>query len=60
MFLIDFVKFAYQCACQFVVPDDVSDSEGLTKAYNSDTNVYVNGDTLYIAGTKTLKEWRQI
>ena len=59
MFLIDFVKFAYRCACRYVVPDDVSDSEGLTKAYNSDTNVYVNGDTLHIAGTKTLKEWRQ-
>ena len=59
MFLGDFVKFAYRCACRFVAPTDVSDSEGLTKAYNSDANVYVRGDTLYIAGTKTLKERRQ-
>ena len=59
MFLIDFVKFAYRCACRLAAPTDVSGSEGLTKAYNSDTNVYVNGDALYIAGTKTLKEWHQ-
>ena len=59
MLLFDVVKYAFNCVCRFVAPVDVSDSEGLTKAYNSDTNVYVNGDTLYIAGTKTLKEWRQ-
>ena len=59
MLLFDVVKYAFNCVCRFVAPVDVSDSEGLTEAYNSDTNVHVSGDTLYIAGAKTQKEWRQ-
>ena len=32
--------------------DKITDAEGLSRAYDSDTNVYVNGNTLYIAGSK--------
>ena len=30
---------------------------GLDKAYESDKSFYIDGDTLYIAGTKGLKDW---
>ena len=30
---------------------------GLDKAYESNKSTYVEGDTLYIAGTKGLKDW---
>ena len=30
---------------------------GLAKAYASDNSTYVDGDTMYIAGTKTAKDW---
>ena len=34
--------------------DSIVDSEGLNKAYASDHKVYVEGDTLFIAGTSSL------
>ena len=30
---------------------------GLAKAYQSNKSTYVDGDTMYIAGTKTAKDW---
>ena len=33
--------------------DSIEDSEGLNKAYASDRKVYVEGDTLFIAGTSS-------
>jgi len=30
---------------------------GLAKAYQSNKSTYVDGDTMYIAGTKTAKKW---
>ena len=30
---------------------------GLAKAYQSNNSTYVDGDTMYIAGTKTAKDW---
>ena len=30
---------------------------GLRKAYESNKSTFVEGDTLYVAGTKTLKDW---
>ena len=37
----------------------ISDSEGLDRAYKSKGNTFVNGDTLYIAGThpSSAKDW---
>ena len=32
--------------------DKITDAEGLSRAYDSDSNYYANGDTLYIAGSK--------
>lgn len=40
----------------------ITDAEGLKRAYTSDDNLYVYGDTLYISGTKGPlwgKDWRQ-
>ena len=30
---------------------------GLAKAYQSNKSTYIDGDTMYIAGTKTTKDW---
>ena len=30
---------------------------GLNKAYKSNTSTHIDGDTLYVAGTKNLKDW---
>ena len=32
--------------------DTITDEEGLSRAYDSDTNVFANGNTLYVAGSK--------
>ena len=32
--------------------DTITDEEGLSRAYDSDDNVFANGNTLYIAGSK--------
>jgi hypothetical protein len=37
----------------------ISDAEGLKRAYESNDNLYVYGDTLYISGTKTVNDWKQ-
>ena len=34
-----------------------TNKNGLAKAYQSNRSTYVDGDTMYIAGTKTAKDW---
>jgi len=45
------------------VNNRISDSEGLSKAYNSPNSIYINGNTMYIAGThipKGVYDWKLI
>lgn len=41
----------------------ISDSEGLQRAYQTDSNIYIYGDTMFISGTKGTpfisKDWQQ-
>ena len=39
-----------------VLVNSITDKEGLDKAYTLDDKVYVNGDTLYVAGTSYLQD----
>ena len=35
---------------------NISDIEGLRRAYASDAGAYVHGDTMYVAGTRSLQD----
>ena len=46
---------SYQKRNNLASGDAITDKEGLQTAYNTDHNIYTNGDTLYIAGTQAGK-----